>query len=186
MRQLTPQEKQTIRLATIGLILYLTAFYTPRLWKQLTSGNARQQALAREIQSFEQELPPYENRLLRLEKLRNEIQLKPSTLSSPELIAEASAAIQNSAMTSGIKLGPLRETGSRPSAKELASMRLEAVGPLPNLLQWITQLELLGFPILIDSIQINADPRQPNMLKANLSLLILDPNQWNKEDTRYA
>jgi hypothetical protein len=186
MRQLTPQEKRTIRFASIGLALYLTLFYTPRLWNQLASGNSQQQALTLEIQSFKQELPPYENRLLRLEKLRNEIQLKPSPPNTPELIAETSAAIQNSAMSSGIKVGPLRETGSRPSAKELASMRLEALGPAPNLLQWIAQLELLGFPILIDSIQIDADPRQPNMLKASLSLLILDPRQWTKEDTRNA
>lgn len=186
MRTLTPQEKRTIRLATIGLSLYLTLFYAPRLWKQIASGTSQQQALNLEIQSFKHELPPYENRLLRLEKLRNDIQLKPSPPTTPELIAETSAAIQNSAMTSGIKLGPLRETGSRPSAMELASIRLEALGPVPNLLQWIAQLELLGLPILIDSIQIDADPRQPNMLKASLSLLILDPQQWNKEDTRNA
>jgi hypothetical protein len=186
MRTLTDPEKRTIRIAAVGLALYLGALYGPRVWRQLTAGGERQQALAREVQAFQRDLLPYENRLLRLDKLKSQIQLDPARLPSLALVAEASAAIQNSAMASGIKLGPIRETAGRPSANELASMRLEALGPMPALLGWLGNLENLRFPLVVDTVQIEADPRQPNMLKLSLTVVIVDFAQWKDEGRRNA
>jgi hypothetical protein len=186
MRTLTDHEKRTIRIATLGLLVYLAVLYGPRTWNHLTSGSTQQQQLAREIEAFERELRPYENRLLRLEKLKGEIKLERVTLPGLQLVAEASAAIQNSARESRVGLGPVRESAGRPAAKELASMRLEASGPLPFLLGWIGRLETLGFPLIIDSIQIEADPRKPNMLKVNLTVVLVDFAQWNEEGPPHA
>jgi len=182
MRTLTDHEKRTIRIATIGLLVYLGVFYGPRTWSHLASGGTQQQQLAREVEAFERELRPYENRLLRLEKLKADIKLERVTLPDLELVAEASAAIQNAARQSGVKLGPVRESAGRPAAKELASMRLEAMGPMPSLLGWLGNLETLGFPLVIDSVQIEADPRKPNMLKVNLTVVIVDFGQWKEGD----
>lgn len=178
MRTLTSQEKRTIRIATLGLLIYLGAFYGPGAWRYLAAGGTQQQALAREVEAFRRDLLPYENRLLRLEKLKTESHLDPVRLPAQELVAEASAAIQNAARGSGVKLGPMRESAGRPSAKELASMRLEAMGPMPALLGWLAGLDDLAFPLIVDSVQIEADPRQPNMLKLNLTVVIVDFEQW--------
>ena len=180
MRALTNHEKRTIRIATIGLILYLGVLYGPRAWRHFITGGSQQQQLTQELEAFERDLLPYENRLLRLEKLKAEMGLERLVLPGLELVAEASAALQNSARESGVKLGPVRESGGRPAAKELASMRLEARGPMPSILGWLATLQTLGFPLVVDSVQIDADPRQPNMLKVNPTVVIVDFEQWNQ------
>lgn len=181
MRTLTHHEKRTIKIATAGLLIYLGAMYGPAAWGYLRAGGTRQQALSREVEAFRRDLLPYENRLLRLEKLKTEIQLDPVRLPALELVAETSAAIQNAARSSGVQLGPVRESAGRPSAKELASMRLEAMGPMPALLGWLGTLDSLGFPLVVDAVQIEADPRQPNLLKLNLTVVIVDFEQWKGE-----
>lgn len=183
MRTLTNQEIRTIRIATLGLLIYLGLFYGPGAWRRLTSGGARQQALAREVEAFRRDLRPYENRLLRLEKLKTEIHLDPVRLPGMELVAEASAAIQNAARSGGVQLGPVRESAGNPSARELASMRLEAMGPMPALLGWLARLDELGFPLVVDSVGIEADPRQPNLLKLSLTVVIVDFERWKAEET---
>jgi hypothetical protein len=186
MRTLTDHEKRTIRIAAIGLLIYLGVLYGPRTWNHVTAGGTQQQQLAQEVEAFERELRPYENRLMRLEKLKADIELQRVTLPSLELVAEASAAIQNAAKQSRVKLGPVRESAGRPAAKELASMRLEATGPLTSLLGWVANLETLGFPLVVDSLQIEADPRKPNMLKVKLTVVIVDFEQWNQGGRRNA
>lgn len=180
MRSLTDHEKRTIRIATVGLLLYLGALYGPRAWRHLTSGGVRQTTLVREVAAFERDLVPYENRLLRLEQLKTETRLASNHLPNLQLVAEVSAAIQNAALSRGVKLGPMRESAGRPSAKELASVRLEALGPLPALLGWLGTLENLGFPLVVDTLQLEADVRQPNVLKLNITVIIVDLEQWKE------
>jgi hypothetical protein len=54
------------------------------------------------------------------------------------------------------------------------------------LLGWVANLETLGFPLVVDSLQIEAEPRKPNILKVKLTVVIVDFEQWNQGGRRSA
>jgi hypothetical protein len=117
-----------------------------------------------------------------LEKLKENFHIDPAKLSKATLVAEASAAIQKAATSGGIQLGPVRESPARASAKELASMQLEGMGPPPAILGLLHRLTTLGYPFVIDTVQVNPETTRPGMLKVNLTIVILDFDQWKKEE----
>ena len=47
-------------------------------------------------------------------------------------------------------------------------------------------LQTLGYPLILDSVQISSDPMRPGMIKLNLTIIILDFEQWKSEETRNA
>src|ERR1043165_8216724 len=128
MTSLTPREKRTVRLGAMALAIYLVAFIGWRGWKHLETRRSEYQELLREAQRHKRELQPYENRVLLAQKLKDTFHIEPQKLSKASLVADASSAIQKAAGSDGIKLGPIRESAARPSAKELASMQLEGGG----------------------------------------------------------
>jgi hypothetical protein len=186
MYALTDREKRTVRIALAAISLYLVLFFGLRLWKQLEKGRSEYQKLARDAQNLKRELRPYENRVLLLEKLRETFHLEASKLSKATLVAEASAAIQKAAASGGVQMGPIRESPARPSAKELASMQLEGIGPVPAVMTLLHRLRTLGYPLIVDSVQLNPEPTKPGMIKLNLTVIILDFEQWKEEGMRNA
>src|SRR5262249_28263796 len=124
MRQLSDHEKRTIRIAVIGLAIYLGVFFGVRGWRGLEGRRSEYQRLVQEAERLKQELRPYENKILLLDKLKETFRMDPSKLSKATLVAEASAAIQKAATGGGVQLGPIRESAARASAKELTSMQI--------------------------------------------------------------
>jgi hypothetical protein len=178
MRDLTASEKRTIRLGAIGLAAYLVLFFGVNVWRYGERQQADYERLSRRVATLHAQLERQTARSLRLEKLKQRFRIEPAGLSPDTLVAEASAAIQRAAMGGGVQLGPLRESPGRPSAKELASMKLEGFGPVPAILAIVPRLETLGYPLLIDSVQFDQDPSKPMMLKVSLSIIILDYAHW--------
>ena len=184
MRTLTDHEQRTIRIAAVAVGIYLVLFIGLSVWKRLETRRSAYQKLVMDARSLKRELEPYENRALLIEKLKETFHFDPLKLSKATLVAEASAAIQKTAQSGGVQLGPIRESAARPSAKELASMQLEGFGPVPALLTFLHRLETLGYPLLLDSVQISSDPTKPGMVKVSLTIIILDFDQWKKEEAR--
>jgi hypothetical protein len=184
MPALTNRDKRTIRIAAAAILIYLALFFGLRSWKSLEATRSEYQKLVKEAQNLKQELKPYENKVLLIEKLKGNFSIDPSKLSKASLVAEASAAIQKAAQSGGVQVGPIRESSARPSAKELASMQLEATGPVPAIVSLLHRLTTLGYPLVLDSVQINADPMRPNMIKLNLTVIVVDVEQWKKEEPR--
>jgi len=181
MRTVTEREKRTIRIAVIAITVYLILFCGLRLWQRLEARRAEYQKLVKDAQRLKQDVQRYENKVLLLEKLKGSVPLEPSQLSRVALVAEASAAIQRVATTGGVQLGPIRESSARSSARELASMQLEGFGPVPAMMTFLHRLETLGYPLILDALQINSEPTKPGMVKATLTIVILDFDQWKKE-----
>jgi hypothetical protein len=132
-------------------------------------------------QRLKRDLQPYENRILLAQKLKENFRMEPEKLSRASVVAEASAAIQKAAGSIKVQLGQVRESAARPSAKELVSMQLEGSGPVPAVMTFLHRLETLGYPVVIDSLQISGDAR-PGMIKLSLTIVILDFEQWKKEE----
>jgi hypothetical protein len=186
MPALTDRDKRTLRLAAAGVTIYLFLFFGWRGWQALESKRDDYRQLVMSAERLKQELQPYEVKTLRLEKLKGTYHLDPDKLSKATLVAEASAAIQRAATSGGVQLGPVRESPARPSAKELASMQIEVMGPVPAMMSLLHKLQTLGFPLIVESVQISADPNKPGAAKLNLTIVILDYEQWKKEETRHA
>ena len=181
MAALTDREKRTVRTAAIAISIYLVLFFGLRIWKSLEAARLDYQVALMDAQRLRRELRPYENRVLLAQKLKENFHIEPAKLSRSTVVAEASAAIQKAASSGGVQLGPLRESGGRPSAKELASMQLEGSGTATAVMSLLQRLQTLGYPLLLDSVQLNADTK-PGTVKLHLTIIILDFDQWKKEE----
>src|SRR5216117_419972 len=181
MRALSDHEKRTIRYAAVGISIYLVLFGGLRCWKYLEKKRADYQHLVKESSGLKQEVQRYETKVLVVKKLMESLRIEPAKLSRASVVGSTSSAIQKAAATGGLKLGPIRESPARASTKELASMQLEGSGPVPAVTTFLHRLENLGYPMIVDSVQLSPEPR-PGMLKLNLTIIILDFDQWKKEE----
>jgi len=178
MPALTDRDKRTISLAAIGIAIYLVLFFGVTGWKKLERKRADYQLLLTKVRKEESDARDYETKILLFEKYRDMYRLDPNRLSTETLVAEASAAIQNAARQDGISLGPVRESPGRTSGRELATIQFDGTGPLPAALGLIQRVQTLGYPVVIDSLQITPEGNKPGTLKLNVSLIILNYEAW--------
>lgn len=182
MRTLTDREKRTVRLAGLAISVYLVLFFGLQIWKRMEAKRADYQQLLTNARRLRREILPYENRVLLAQKLKENFRMEPQKLAKATLVAQASAAIQNAAKGGAIQLGPLRESSGRTSAKELTSIQLEGSGPVPAVLGFLHQLETLGYPLLVDALQMTPDSTKPGQLKVTMTIVVLDFDQWKDSE----
>ena len=185
MRTLTPHEKRTVRLGAAVVVIYLLLFGGLQVWRYFVRCRADYQQLVSQADRLKQEVQLYDDRVVVVRKLMESLRLDPAKLSRTSVVAEASAAIQKAAMSGGIQVGPVRESPARPSSKELATVQLEGTGSVPAVMGLLSRLESVGFPLIIASVQLTSDMR-PGQLKVNLTILILDFDQWTREGPPHA
>jgi hypothetical protein len=157
MRTLTPREKRTLRLGAAALAIYLAVFGFLQGGKFFGKKRSDYQALVKEAEVLSQEIKRYQAKCRVTQKLMEDFKMEPLKLSRPVVVAQASAAIQKAALGLGVMVGPVRELPGRPANRELASLQLEAMGPLPSLLKFLHQTQSLGFPLVIESLQVGSD-----------------------------
>ena len=61
-------------------------------------------------------------------------------------------------------------------------MQLEGTGPVAAIMGFLHSVTTLGYPIVLDSVQITSDPTKPGAIKVSLTIVILDFEQWKKEE----
>ena len=181
MPNISERDKRTIRIAGIGIAIYLVLFLGISGWKRLEAKRAEYRDLVASGERLRREVQPYENRVLLAQKLKDTFKMDPQKLSRLTVVADASAAIQKAAQSGKVQLGPIRETPGRSSAKELASIQLEGVGPVPAIMGFLHQLGSLGYPLVVDAVQLTPETK-PGSLKMNLTIVILDFEQWKKDE----
>ena len=108
--------------------------------------------------------------------------MDPAQLTNSTLVARATAAIQQSATQGGLQLGPIRESLARGSERELSSIQLEVTGPVPAVMTFAHRLRTLGFPIIIDTLNLASEPRGPGLVKLSLGLILLNYPQWDLKE----
>jgi hypothetical protein len=182
MRALSPQEQRTIKFGVFIVVLYLVLFFGFQGWRAMDARRRAYGDLVREAQVLKQQSKVYQDRALVLKKLMEEFRMDPAKLSRTTLVAQASAAVQNAARAGGVQVGPMREGAGRTSNKEAASIQLEAMGPPPQLLKFLHQLEGTGYPVVVDSVQLGSDANRPGPMKMSLVIVVLDFEQWQKPE----
>jgi hypothetical protein len=179
MRTLTRSEKRTVSIGVLVVVLYFTLFGGLQGWKSVEKRRTDYQKLRQDADHLKLEIDVYTNRVLRAQKLMEGFQMDPAKLYRTSVVAQASAAIQKAAAMGGMAVGPVRESPARGTSKELISMQLEGSGPVPAVMAFLSRLESVGFPLVIDSVQLTPDMR-PGQLKLSLTLVILDFDQWKE------
>src|SRR5262245_3507715 len=124
-----------------------------------------------EAQNLSNQVKPYETRVQAIQKMMETFNMDPTKLSKATIVGDASSAIQKAAAGGGFAVGPVREPPARSTAREL-TLQLEGSGPLPAVMGMLHRLQTLGYPLIIDSVQITAEASRPGQVKMNLTIVI--------------
>jgi len=185
MRTLTDHEKRTVRRATIGIAIYLLLFCGFQMWKFLHRQRVEYLQLVADAKELRLKVQAYQSRSESLKRMMEEYRLDPAKLSRETIVGEASSAIQKAASASGIQVGTVRESASRGSADEIATMQFEGSGSVPAVTGLLNRMQTLGYPLVIDSVQIAPDNR-PGMMKLSLTIVILNFEKWKTPEATHA
>lgn len=180
MRELTDHEKRTIRLGTMALAAGLGLAAVLWCGKKLQARRDDYHKLMVEAQDLRDQMDLSRDKAQAAQKLMDNFHLDPMKLSRSNLVAEASAAIQKASGDSGVGMTSLRETPAHGAGKEIASIQFEGAGPVPAIMTLLYKLERAGSPLIIDSVRITADSRRPGGSKVNLTIVVLDFDQWKE------
>jgi len=183
---MTTREKRTVRFASIGIGIYLALFGGYKAWQFLEKKRADYNQLVVEAGDLKTEIKRYDDKIAVVKKLMERFHLDPAKLKNSSVVAEASSAIQKAAQGGGFRLGPIRESPTRASGRELATIQIEGSGPVKAAVALMSRLETLGYPLIIDSAQFSADPMMPGNIKLKLTVVILDFEKWKNEGTPHA
>jgi hypothetical protein len=181
MARISEREKRTIRIGAALLGIYLVLFYGLGAWKFFRQKQAEYDQLQKAAVTLRDQIRPYENRAQVVQKLMDTYHLDPAQLSSNTVVAGASAAIQKAARGSGLMVGPIRESGPHTPGKELATMQIECGGPVSAVMGLLKRMETLGYPLVIESVQISPENSRPGQIKVSLAVVILDFEQWKRQ-----
>jgi hypothetical protein len=179
-RALTPQEKRTIRIAGIGLAIYLTAFGGFVFCKALEQRRAAYRAEVAQAQALRDKIQIYRDKADLIGELMERYHMDPTKLSHTNVVAEASAALQKAASEAGVAAGTVRESAARGTGKEIASIQLEGAGNVQGLMALLYHLPTLGYPLILDELQITSGGPMPGAVKFNMTIAVLDFDAWSK------
>jgi hypothetical protein len=183
-RQLTLREKRTIRIAAVCVSIYLALLYGPGARHYLRARRQAYEQLVQQARDLRDVIKPYEEKVATATNLMDRFRMDPGKLKRASVVAEASAAIQQIAASEKVAVGPMRETAGRPSAKEAGSIQFEGTGPIAAVMDLLHNLDHSGFPVIIDTVQFTSDPRAPNGIKVNLTVVILDFDAWKPKEEK--
>lgn len=65
-------------------------------------------------------------------------------------------------------------------------MQFEGTGQVPAIMGLLKRVETLGFPMIVDSVQLTPEKTGPGMVKMSLTIVILDFDQWKSEEPPHA
>jgi hypothetical protein len=185
MRTLTDHEKRMLRRATIGIAIYLVLFGGFQAWKYLHKQRGDYLQLVADAKQLRLNVQTYQSRADSLKRMMEDFHLDPAKLSRETIVGEASSAIQKAAQGSGVAIGAVRESASRGSGDEVATMQFEGSGQVAAVTGLLHRMQSLGYPLVIDSVQITTDNR-PGMLKLSLTIVILNFEKWKNPEAAHA
>lgn len=181
MRELTQRERWLVRRAVPALAVFLVLWF---VFQPLQKRRAEYNKLVKDAQTLRDRIQPYGPRAEMIRKLMDEFQMDPARLTQATVVGEASAAIQKAAVSSGMQVGPVREDPARGAGGELALVQFESTGPVPATMGFLQRLPSLGYPVIIDSVQLT--PAQPGQVKMSLTIVILDFQNWKGDAKPHA
>lgn len=167
------------------IAIYLLLFGGFQTWKVLHRQRVEYLQLLVDAKNLRLQVQSYQDKALVAKRLMEDFHLDPAKLSRETIVAEASSAIQKAASASGIQVGTIRESAARGTGNEMTSMQFEGSGSVPAITGLLNRMQTLGYPLIIDSVQIMPDNR-PGMVKLSLTIVILDFERWKNPEAAHA
>lgn len=178
MRELSREERRTVTVGGVAIVIYLSLFFGLKGFKSFTGFESEYRRLQSEAAAMKREVQTYEAKVEAVTNWMHQARMDPSKLVQSTVVAQSTSALQKHAQASAVQISLVRETSSRGVEKELASIQVEAAGPVPALMGFLASIGNLGFPLVVDSVQFNSDPARPGLLKLSLTVVVLDFEQW--------
>lgn len=186
MRTLTDHEKRSVRWATIGIAIYLLLFCGFKMWQYAHHQRTEYLKQVADAHALKLKVQTYQQRADVVKRMMEDYHLDPAKLSRETIVAEASSAIQKAAAGSGVQVGTVRETASRGTSDEIATMQVEASGQVAGVTGMLNRMQALGYPLVIDSVQISSEAARPGMMKLSLTIVILNYENWKNPEATHA
>ncbi len=178
MRSLSERETRLIRIAAVGLAMYLIGFFGLQGWRWLEARRGEYASLREKASELDLEILRERVKARRLEKLKASRRLNLHALEEETVVGEASVAIQKAAQTHGVKLGSSRESAGRTAGKELAVLEIEGTGVALAVTQFLHDLGFLGYPLAVDWVHLQTEATQPGQVRVSLRVVVLNPAFW--------
>ena len=180
MGRLTDRDRRTIKLAGFGLLAYLVLFYGVSTWRYLESCLADHELLRLEASEVGLEVTAELKKWKRFRALREKWTIDLDSLDPKTVVSAAFDAIQTAAGKCGVGLGATQEIARRANAKELRVFQLQGSGATDSVMKFLHNLPRLGYPLVVDRLQVKGVPKKPGMLSVTLSVAILNFEAWQE------
>jgi len=138
---------------------------------------AKLEAEETKLRVYRQEVKARRFRHLKKSWNLNFDKLKPETL-----VGEAREAILKAAQVAKVHIGSSRESHRASSARELATIQLAGEGSTMSVVNFLQSLRGLGYPIVLDHLQINIIDQKPGHVTLTLNILVMNFNAWKMEE----
>ncbi len=178
MRTITSRERRTIRIAAIGVAIYLAFFFGSKAWSRLESVRERDGELRLAAATLDTKLLRAAREARRYRDLREKWRFDPSTLERATLVSGAWEAIEKCATTHQLALGASREAQGRGSARQIRVFQVDGVGATQNAMEFLHDLRHLGVPLVVEQITVSTANLPPGQVRLTLTLPVYDYEAW--------
>ena len=178
MRTLTPREKRTVQIAAILLGVYLALFYGTGIWRSLESARVEYRGLQASTESLNLKILRAQKKAKRFARLGQTWGIHGDRLEGSTIVTEAREAIERAAKECGVGLGASKETPGRSSSRALRVFQIEGVGKTEAVMGFLHKLRTLGYPLVIDRLNIDTKKMKPGQVRLALSVAILNFKAW--------
>ena len=180
MNKLTASEKRTIRYGAALVAIVLALLIGLKLCHFFGGLRSHYRVMVTQARQLRVDAKMEKDEAAIVKKMMTDFHLDPATLTTNSAVADANAAIQTAARNGGIAVEAIRETAGGTTPKELATIQFQGAGQPAAVVMLIRQLPLLGSPLVIRSLQLTADPMRPGQVKINVTLSVLNFDEWKK------
>lgn len=176
---LSPSEKRTIQRGAIVVACALALLCVVKVLKLFGQERANYREMLAEARQLRADAVLDADDAAVVKKLMTDFQCDPATLSTNSTVAGASAALQKAASSGGVAPGAIQESPGD-SEKTLATIQFECSGQIPAVMALLHRVPLLGYPLVIHSLQLTSDPQQPGRIKLNMTINVLNFESWKE------
>ena len=180
MRALNERERRTIKLAGGALGIYLVLFYGLAGWRALEARRAEYDQLRTEATDLGTRVLEEHRKHKRLGELRERWNIDLASLDETTIVNDVREAIQKAAGRHKVAVGPSQETGRRSAAKELRVIQFTGSGATRAVMAFVDDLPRLGFPLVVDHLQVKPLAKKPGMVTYSMRVAILNFRPWKE------
>ena len=182
VKKFNPREKRTLRRASGLLIVYLVAFFGWKVLGFLETKRGDYAEAKLSLLNVTSDILREQEKAKRLERLKENFKFDPKELSAETAVGEARAKIMHAAATCGVGVTKSREIQMQVSTKELGTIQIDGSGATLAVLRLLHGLKGLGYPLLIDRLQLDPMPKKPGIVHLALTVTLLNFEGWKPEE----